>query len=150
MKNKYITPIVVIAFLVFAALACALPTPSATATAAATTPPSCDTGKAAITLTKQDNGRPIALKKGEKFAISLASNRTTGYEWTVDGIDNAFLRYDDKIYVGTGFAVGSGGVETLCFTAINTGKTSLSVIYHRTFDKNVAPIETFKVTVEIK
>jgi inhibitor of cysteine peptidase len=136
--------------LTFAALACALPTPPAPATAAATTAPTCNPVGATVVLTKQDNGKAIALKKNERFAISLASNATTGFQWTVGAMDDNFLRYDDKIYVGTGFAVGSGGIETLCFTAINTGKTSLSVIYHRTFDKNVPPAETFTVAVEIK
>ena len=150
MKNKYLTPIFAIATLIFATLACALPSPAPTATAASTSVPTCDPSKAAITLTKQDNGKPIALKKGEILAISLASNATTGFEWNVGEIDNNFLRYDAKDYFGTGFAVGSGGTETLCFTAINIGKTSLSVIYHRPFEKNVAPIDTFKIAVEIK
>lgn len=150
MNHKRLTPIFVIAALTFAALACSLPTPPTTVTAVSTTTPSCIPGTAAITLTKQDDGKPIALKKGESLAISLASNATTGFEWTVDGIDNNFLRYDDKSYFGTGFAVGSGGIETLCFTAINTGKTSLSVIYHRPFETGKPPLETFKITVEIK
>lgn len=147
---KTIHLLIGIAALAFAALACSLPNPPTPATAAATDVPTCNPIGTTIVLTKQDNGKAIALKKNERFAISLASNATTGFQWTVGTIDNNFLRYDDKTYVGTGFAVGSGGIETLCFTAINTGKTSLSVIYHRTFDKNVPPAETFTVTVEIK
>lgn len=150
MNPKHFAPILMIATLALAALACALPAPAPTATATSTTAPTCDPGKATITLTKQDNGRPIALKKGERLAISLGSNRTTGFEWTVDEIDNNFLRYDDKDYFGIGTGIGSGGTETLCFTAMNTGKTALSVIYHRVFEKGVPPAETFKVAVEIK
>ena len=155
MKSKYVAPIFVITALTFAALACDSPIPSATATAitpkpTATSPVKCDISNIKITLTKQDNGRSIALKKSESLVIALASNPSTGFQWTVESYNENTLFAAEKSYTGTGTGVGSGGMEMFCFTAINSGSTPLVMIYHRPFEKNVAPIETFKITVKIK
>ena len=155
MKHKLINSIFVIAALTFAALACDSPLPSATATAVtpkptATSSVKCDISNIKITLTKQDNGRSIALKKSESLVIALASNPSTGFQWTVESYNENTLFAAEKSYTGTGIGVGSGGTEMFCFTAINSGSTPLVMIYHRPFEKNVTPIETFKITVEIK
>ncbi len=152
---KTIHLLIGIAALAFAALACSLPNPPTTATAAtpkptATSSVKCDIGKIKMTLAKQDNGKAIALKKGESFVVALASNPTTGFQWTVVEPYDENLLTAEKSYTGTGIGVGSGGIEMFCFTAINSGSTPLVMNYQRPFDKNVAPIETFKVTVEIK
>lgn len=155
MSHKRLAPIwMIVATLTFAAFACSLPTPPATATAVtpkqtATSSVKCDISNIKITLSKQDNGKAIALKKSESFVIALASNPTTGFQWTVDPYDENLLAAE-KSYTGLGVAVGSGGMEMFCFTALNSGSTPLVMNYHRPFEKNVAPIETFKITVEIK
>lgn len=146
---KTIRLLTVITALTFAALACSLPTPPVTQKPTATPLLKCDIGKIKITLSKQDNGKAVALKKNESLVIALASNPSTGFQWTVEPYGENLLAAE-KSYTGLGVGVGSGGMEMFCFTAINSGSTPLVMNYHRPFEKNVAPIETFKITVEIK
>ena len=107
-------------------------------------------GGAQTTITEADAGTPITLKVGDTLVITLTGNPTTGYNWEVSPVQGAIL-----VQVGdTGFAPdnampGSGGAITLTFTAASAGHQSLQLIYHRPWEKDVAPIKvlTFEITV---
>ena len=46
--------------------------------------------------------------------------------------------------------MGSGGVEVITLHAFAAGKSEVKLIYHRSFEHDVAPLKTFEVTVLIK
>jgi inhibitor of cysteine peptidase len=108
----------------------------------------------AITLSENDGGRTIEISKGSTFAITLQSNPTTGYAWSVAAVDNAVLQQKgDKVYKqGNTNAniVGAGGTETFTFKALATGQTTLQLIYSRSWETDVPPIQTFEVTIVVK
>jgi inhibitor of cysteine peptidase len=108
---------------------------------------------AGITLTEANNGQTIQLKKDGSLSITLSSNPTTGFQWTIDQIDPAQLKQlGDPDYVSdcTGGMVGCGGRQTFRFTATSLGQSQLRLIYHRTFEANVPPAQTFNVTINIQ
>lgn len=43
--------------------------------------------------------------------------------------------------------LGVKGMQTLRFEAANTGKTPLKLVYHRPWEKDVVPLQTFTIQV---
>jgi len=102
-------------------------------------------------LTEADNGRSIELKVGDELEVTLPGNPTTGFQWEVSDVDSVILTpIGDPEFVPASNAVGSGGQVTLRFEAVGTGQTELKLIHHRPFEENVAPIQTFEVSVTVK
>jgi len=46
--------------------------------------------------------------------------------------------------------VGAGGVQILRFEAVNAGKMTLKLIYHRPWEKDVEPMETYSIQVVVR
>ena len=112
---------------------------------AAATPP-------AVTIAEQDSGKTIELVVGQKLAVQLPSNPTTGYQWIVLG-DPAPLKRIGSDYAASPQAagrMGAGGTQTLRFSASGSGKAELNLGYHRPWEKDVAPAKTFSVTIVVK
>jgi inhibitor of cysteine peptidase len=95
-----------------------------------------------------------ALKVGQTLVITLASNPSTGYGWTVSGApDSAVLTQDGDItYTATNPDVvmpGSGGSETVRFTATAAGTTTVVLDYRRPWETDVPPVETVTIDVTV-
>ena len=87
-----------------------------------------------------DPAEPIEVSVGEEFAITVESNPTTGYTWTVTG------NPADSIAVpigttpaSTGPMPGQGGTETFTFKASGPGTTKIVLTYARSFDPTDNP-----------
>ena len=103
------------------------------------------------TLTEQDAGHTVEVRPGGLLDVTLDGNPTTGYQWEVDSVDSAVLKQvGEPTFKADSTAVGSGGKVTLHFQGIAAGQTTLKLIYHRSFEKNVPPAKTFEVTVTVK
>lgn len=105
-------------------------------------------------LTAADNGRTIEVPRGTEVLVSLESNRTTGFSWTLAGPMSGPLQQDgDPIYVpdraSTG-AVGVGGIETWRFRAAATGEQRLAFEYRRPFEKELAPARSVTIDVRVR
>jgi inhibitor of cysteine peptidase len=128
---------------------------------------------AAGTLTFSVPGKPISVSAGQRFAIVLESNKTTGYEWNakLNGIKIGAIAPADVVkspppicaFVTAEYAVpstnaqlnsrqlsGAGGWEIWTFDAISRGKMKISFKYSRAWEKDVPPVKTadFEVFVE--
>lgn len=147
--TSHLPPRIVLIILALAGMACnfLFPTPSPFPTESA----ECDATRAIYSLSDEANGQTLVVAVGDTLAVSLASNPTTGYEWEVLTIDPVILRFDGKSYAGSfPAAVGSGGAETLCFTALAQGSTQLALMYHRPFETGIPPLETFAISLEVQ
>ena len=104
-----------------------------------------------VKVGSNDNGSQIELENGQLLVIALDANPTTGYMWEIVEPDEHILRQ-----VGEGTfhyeseLVGAPGVETLRFEAVSTGQTVLKMVYHRSWEKDVAPLETFSLQVVVR
>jgi inhibitor of cysteine peptidase len=103
------------------------------------------------TLREQDSGRTLELRVGDRIEVMLSGNPTTGFNWEPAATDGAILRQiGERIYTRDSNLIGAGGKMSFCFEAVGTGKTTLRLIYHRSWEKNVPPAKTFEVTVVVK
>ena len=100
---------------------------------------------------EEDAGRQVELAVGEKMLVTLASNPTTGYQWDLAEMDESVLAQSGTEYDSDSpQLIGSGGEETFTFEAVGVGETALQLIYHRPWEEDVPPVETFTVTVVVK
>lgn len=108
-------------------------------------------GPKKIQIKEEINGQAIELKTGQKISISLESNPTTGFNWEVIEIDPLLLKQvGEPDYKSDSKLIGAGGVITFTFEALQTGKSTVKLIYHRSFEKDVAPEKTYEVFIEVK
>ncbi len=104
-----------------------------------------------VMLGSGDNARQIELNKGQTLVITLEANPTTGYTWEATEFDEHVLRQvGETKFQPQSSAIGAGGVQTLRFEAMNAGNTSLKLVYHRPWEKNVEPLKNFSVQVVVR
>jgi len=103
-------------------------------------------------LSSADQGKQVSVNSGGQLAVSLDGNPTTGYTWEAQDLDASLLKQVGGVDFKSSNPnlVGSGGQQTLRFQALRPGTTVLTLVYHRPWEKNVAPIQTYKLTVTIK
>ncbi len=108
--------------------------------------------QSATTLSDQDNGKTVNLSSGDMLMLKLSSNPTTGYRWALQSVDQNILSQDGKpAYTpSNGQVVGAGGTELWRFVAQKAGKTTLTMIYARSWEKKVPPAKTFTLNVTVK
>jgi predicted secreted protein len=89
----------------------------------------------------------IQAKLNKPFNISLDSNPTTGYIWTVD-FDSRFLNKTKEGYVSSQpRLIGSGGQQFFAFTPVHVGKTTVSAVYKRPWENIAADEKTFDIII---
>jgi inhibitor of cysteine peptidase len=97
------------------------------------------------------NGQTITVKQGETIVVTLAGNPTTGFGWTVKDLDTTILsQIGDYSYKADSNLIGAGGVFTYQFKAEAAGTTTLKLDYARSWETDVAPEQTFAVTVVVE
>ena len=106
-------------------------------------------GPREVQLTAADNGSEIELKKGQALVITLEANPTTGYTWdVVEPLDEQVVQQVGEIeFKPESDLIGAGGVQTIRFEIVNAGRASLKLIYHRPWETDVEPLETFAIQV---
>lgn len=106
-----------------------------------------------ITVTQAANGETLVLPMGGILTVKLASNPTTGYQWSIlPGTDSDVLLYLDDSYTPALTApgvAGSGGTESWVFSAIAPGTTTLNLVYIRNFEGITTSAGSFQLTVKV-
>jgi len=104
-----------------------------------------------VKLDASANGSQVELQRGQILVISLESNPTTGYQWEVVELDEAFLRQvGEAEFKPESELLGAGGTETFRFEAVSAGKMPLALAYHRLWEEGVEPLETFSLEVVVR
>jgi len=103
-------------------------------------------------LTAADKGGQVDVKVGEQIVIKLDGNPSTGYTWEAKDLDTSmFEQVGDTAFISSNpNLVGSGGTLTLTFKTLKAGTNTLTLVYHRPWETDVDPIDTFAVTVTVK
>lgn len=102
-------------------------------------------------LTEGDNSSTVELAVGQELQVRLAGNPTTGYAWSLTGLDENFLQQEGEAnYESDSDLIGAGGVYTFHFKALRAGQTSLTLAYARSFEPDVPPERVFSVDVMIR
>ena len=103
-------------------------------------------------LTAADNNRQVDLGVGDSILIELNGNPSTGYTWTAKDLDTSIFQQvgDPEFKSSNPGLIGSGGSLTLIFKTLKTGTTTLMLVYHRPWETDVKPQDTFTVSVVVK
>jgi len=106
-------------------------------------------GPSEVQLTAADNGSTVELESGHVLSITLDANPTTGYTWeVVEPQDGQVMRQAGEIeFEPESDAIGSGGVQIIRFECVNAGQTVLKLVYHRPWETDLEPLETFTIHV---
>jgi len=104
-----------------------------------------------ISIEADDSGKTITLHQGDTLIVTLDGNTTTGYNWLMQTMDPAILKQvGEPAYTPESNQIGAPGKISLTFQAVKTGQAKLVLNYMRSFEKDIAPLNTFEVTVVIK
>jgi len=116
-------------------------------------PPDGPAGAKATTLGEDANGKTVAAKIGDVFAIRLRGNATTGYQWQVAKVDgDAVVQVGKMEYLADQAEgrVGAGGTFVIAFRAEKPGKATPALAYVRPWEKGKEPRESFAVTIAVE
>jgi inhibitor of cysteine peptidase len=98
-------------------------------------------------------GGETRLRRGQLLAIALDSNASTGYAWEIVE-DGSPVLESAPVPVSTAPATppmpGAGGTSRWRYRAVQTGTTTLRLVYRRSWEKGVEPVRTatYRVVVE--
>lgn len=104
-----------------------------------------------VTASQSDSGGVASLVPYQPLVVRLPSNPSTGYTWsyTVTGDDVLMLdTVTGEAPVKDGM-VGVPGMAVWSFRAKAPGKATLTYVYSRSWEKNVAPAQTFTLMVVV-
>jgi inhibitor of cysteine peptidase len=88
---------------------------------------------------------------GDTIKVTIEGNPTTGFIWETEDLNIAQLQQlGEPEYTAASNLLGSAGTYVFTFKVVGSGETSLKLIYHRTWEENVQPEQTFEVTVLVK
>jgi inhibitor of cysteine peptidase len=114
----------------------------------------CGNDKAAeVRVDEANDGETIEIDSGGTLIVSLPSNPTTGYAWSISDPTGGLEQQGSAQYVPASTTtplLGSAGTEVFRFKARSAGEYNLSFAYARSFEPNVPPIDTFRITVKVQ
>jgi inhibitor of cysteine peptidase len=101
------------------------------------------------------SGKTVEISAGDSLIVTLDSNPTTGFAWSLKGIsDESVLKEAGHEFKAAPASdpplLGAGGKEIWTFKALNKGSSTISMEYIRSWEQNVEPQETFALTVVAK
>jgi len=102
-----------------------------------------------VEVTAEDAGTTVELVTDDEVVITLESNVTTGFAWTLARApDDGVLELVDSTYVEPETElVGAGGEEVWTFRAVGAGTTDLELSYDRSSGETAG--EGFALTVVV-
>lgn len=104
-----------------------------------------------VQVTQDMNGQQVSVKTGDVLKVTLPGNPTTGYSWEAEGLDETILKQAGEAeFKAESDLIGAGGMVTLTFDAVAEGSTTLTLVYHRSWETDVPPEETISIQVEVK
>jgi inhibitor of cysteine peptidase len=99
-------------------------------------------------LNATDNNTAINVTTGEFLIVTLEGNPTTGYTWEVEELNEQVLQQvGDIAFVPESNLIGAGGVEIATFEVVGAGNATINMVYHRPWETDVEPVDTFTLNV---
>ena len=97
------------------------------------------------------SGGQVRLEVGQSLVVTLASNVTTGYSWSLtDNSDSSVLTEIGNEYIAPQTTLaGAGGKEEWTFKALKKGNSTISMGYRQPWETGTPPAETFSLTVVV-
>jgi len=98
------------------------------------------------------SGKQVELSVGQSLIVTLVSNPSTGYSWSLaDNSNESVLSNTGDEYIAPQTTLmGTPGSEKWTFKALKKGTSIISMEYIRPWEDNTPPAETFNLTVVVK
>lgn len=114
--------------------------------------PVIDPISADVLLDASFNGEELSILRGQVVVLTLASNPSTGFTWSVEEVDPSILRQRGlpEFQPGNSGQVGAEGVQIFRFDAIASGTTDLKLIYSQPFEEGVEPADRFEMRITVR
>jgi inhibitor of cysteine peptidase len=129
--------------LAMATLSCASPGNSGAGTQSGT-----------VAINQDAAGSTVQLHPGQRLTVTLPGNPTTGFTWKMVPAAGSILASQGEAQFTAGSTgpdgkLGAGGIYRFDFVALGTGSAPLKFVYQRSFEKEVAPAQSFEVSVVV-
>jgi inhibitor of cysteine peptidase len=110
----------------------------------------CEMPQKSLNLSEADNRKQFILSKEGEIQIALEAIPSAGYNWTVSNIDtNLIKQIGEMKFKPESKKLGSPGKQIFHFRSTQTGKIVLRLIYHRPWEREKPPEDTFEVTIQV-
>jgi predicted secreted protein len=100
-----------------------------------------------VRIDSDDAGEVVELAVDELLELRLRASPTAGFEWMV--VEAGILELVSERYKPDSDLDGSPGFTTLTFSPTGTGTAALDLVYHRWYEEEPEPVETFTVTISV-
>lgn len=102
-----------------------------------------------LILELPDNGSRIFLTQGDRIAVRLPSNPSTGYSWAIAANAPSVLQSGgDATYEPPAKPMpGAGGFQTFEFRVAGGGATSLELVYRKPSEKDAPPARRWAIFI---
>ncbi|WP_407295851.1 protease inhibitor I42 family protein [Stutzerimonas zhaodongensis] len=99
-----------------------------------------------------DAACPLSLQSGQMLIVSLPSNPTTGYRWTLREISNEQLKsLGPEVFSSPKTdLIGGDGLSTWRFEAAEAGNGRLYLTYQRPWETDAEPAGLFDCRIEVQ
>lgn len=106
---------------------------------------------APVTLGEGDNGKTVTVSAGASVLVQLPGNPSTGYDWEVTvGNPSVLEQSGAPKFTPSSGALGAGGTYQFWFQPKTAGTTDLTLVYRRSWERDVAPVKTYKITIAVR
>lgn len=114
-------------------------------TACASTPPSS-------VAVNDDANCPLTLQRGQTLIVSLASNPTTGYRWSLRDVSSEQLKsLGPEVFSSPkSDMIGGDGMSTWRFQAAEAGSGRLYLTYQQPWEPDAEPAGLFDCRIEVQ
>ncbi|MBE9256511.1 protease inhibitor I42 family protein [Dolichospermum sp. LEGE 00246] len=108
--------------------------------------------KSEITVNDANNHSQIIIQKGNMMIVELLTNPGTGYSWQIIKNDPDKLKpLGDSVLKPLETEVpGASENQVFRFLAQNSGLAVLELHYLRPWERNIPPLKTYQINVQIR
>jgi inhibitor of cysteine peptidase len=105
-----------------------------------------------ITVNDTNNNSQIIIQKGNIMIVELLTNPGTGYSWQIikNNPDQLKPLGNSILEPLESEAPGASENQVFRFLAQNLGSTMLELHYLRPWERNLPPLKTYKINVQIR
>ena len=112
---------------------------------------SCTAAQKPLMINKESDGKIIIVNRTRPFTIALPGNASTGFAWHIRDLDTTkLIKNGPGSFVGRDTVPGTSGTFFLGFLPRKKGVSTITLTYHRDFEIDVPPADSFRVTIRVK
>jgi inhibitor of cysteine peptidase len=100
-------------------------------------------------FTDSSEGETVQVHVGDTFVVQLPGNPTTGYTWEVVPAEvPVCIQVGEPVFTPESDLVGAPGTFEFTFEITAVGTEDLTLIYHRPWEEDVEPLDTFTLRLD--